>query len=172
MPADNLQRSAVLIPVIEAEGFPLLYTKRSAAMRHHAGQISFPGGRQEEGESSWQCALREAGEEVGLQAAGVTYLGRIDDVLSPQGFHVACHVGLIDDFKPVLNPAEVERVFRVPLSFIFKQAWHEVKPWQTNSDVSVHYFHFPECLVWGVTGQITFRLMRALTKVSEKAEWS
>jgi len=131
-------------------------------MTNHPGQISFPGGRIDSGESAWQCALREAKEEIGLDSEKVTYLGRLDDVLSPRGFHVECLVGLVEDFEPVLSVEEVDQIFWVPLQDVCDPEKHEVKPWHRVPGIRVHYFYFPECTVWGVTGKITFELRRVL----------
>lgn len=158
-----MKPSSVLIPVVERDGETgLLFTERSKSMKHHAGQISFPGGRMEQGETSYGCALRETEEEIGVPKEEVTQLGQIDDVISPRGFHIQCHVGHLPDRELVLNPDEVEQTFWVPFSEIMDQSRHEVRPWKRIKAVEVHYFHFEACLVWGVTGRMLHCLRECL----------
>lgn len=159
IPIDDRCPSAVLIPVVARPHDQLIYTLRSSRLRNHAGQISFPGGRIEAGETPWQAALREADEEIGLPPEKVKFIGRIDDVFSPHGFHIACFVGLCSEFEPRVNPDEVEQLVKVDLGELFDETLHETKPWK-NRDV--HYFHFNRGRVWGVTGHITYRLREIL----------
>ncbi|MDJ0841845.1 MAG: CoA pyrophosphatase [Acidobacteriota bacterium] len=161
LPVGDLSGSAVLIPITRGEKPTLLYTLRSRHLKHHPGQVSFPGGRIEPRESGWDAAVREAHEEIGLAPDSVSQLGRIDDVYSPRGFHVACYVGICDPFEPQINEHEVERLVEVDLEELFDGSIHEVKPWGTRHQV--HYFHFRDGLVWGVTGEITHILRRILT---------
>lgn len=158
------RRSAVLIPILDLPGNPILYTQRSFQLKHHAGQISFPGGVVEKGETVWQAALREASEEVGIPEEAVTPIGRLDDVFSPRGFHIACLVGKVKPFTINLNSDEVERVLTVPLEELSDSLYHQVLPWKNHR---IHFFHFPSGLVWGVTGQITFGLKKALASCSK-----
>ncbi len=158
----GMRCAAVMIPILKKQGFPILYTLRSRHLRHHAGQFSFPGGVVEEGETPWQAALREAHEEIGLEAAAVTRLGRISDAYSPRGYHIECFVALVDAFEPTLNEEEVERVIEVDMHQLFDSSRHAEKPWGPNPERLVHYFEFDEGLVWGVTGKITANLREAL----------
>lgn len=82
------RKAAVLVGLTEGPQPRVLLTKRSVKLPTHAGQISFPGGRLEAGESTVQAALREAWEEVGLLPNRVRVLGELDDVFTPAGFHV------------------------------------------------------------------------------------
>jgi len=155
----EMRTSAVLIPIVNRQNNQLVFTLRSQNLTHHPGQISFPGGRIEENETSWDAAVREAEEEIGLPPTSVRNLGQLDDVYSPRGFHIQCFAGLVEEFQPVLNEQEVERLVCVDLDELFDDNLHEVKPWH---GYSVHYFNFKEGLVWGVTGQITYFLRQAL----------
>ena len=155
----NLRGSAVLIPIVQSGRGQLIFTMRSSDLKNHPGQISFPGGRIEEGERPWQAALREAEEEIGLNPSGVVPFGRLDDVISPRGFHIRSYVGLVEPFEPKLNRQEVESLVQVGLDELFDENLHETKQWR---GYNVHYFHFKNGLVWGVTGQITFHLRQIL----------
>jgi len=112
--------AAVLVPlhVVEPEGpLHVWLCKRPDSMRTHAGQIAFPGGRRDpEDRDSEATALREAHEEIGLEASRLTMLGPFDDLVTPSGYSIRTHVALVDPaFVPVPNPSEVDLVFRAPL---------------------------------------------------------
>jgi len=167
-PSGDHRDSAVLIPIRTEPTPTLIYTLRAQHLKHHPGQISFPGGRIEAGETSWQAALREAHEEIGLEPERVAYLGQIDDVLSPRGFHVTCFVGSFPSFEPAINHDEVERLVEVDLNELFDEERHREQPWGMRH--RVHYFDFREGTVWGVTGQITLNLRDLATRDRHPAE--
>jgi len=162
LPESGHRPAAVLIPILDDAARTLLFTERGADLKHHAGQISFPGGKIEPEERPWEAALREAHEEIGLQPAAVRRLGRLDDVCSPRGFHIRCYVGLVQPFEPRLNHGEVARLIQVPLEELLDERRHRIKPY--NRFRTVHYFHFENGLVWGVTGLIAYRLREALRR--------
>jgi 8-oxo-dGTP pyrophosphatase MutT (NUDIX family) len=124
VPLDGLQPAAVLILLIAREtGHTVLFTRRADHMRRHAGQIAFPGGRCEAGETPWAAALREAHEEVGIDPGGVRLLGLSTHFRTWTGFHITPVVGVIDTPGPlVLNPSEVAEAFEVPLAFLMDPA--------------------------------------------------
>lgn len=159
IPLGEHRASAVLVPYLPSSQH-LLYTLRSRQLKKHPGQISFPGGGIDPGESPWEAALREAWEEVGLPPERVQYLGEIDPVYSPRGYHIRCFVGLCEPFEPVLNLEEVEALVEVGIDELFDESVHEVRPWNDYADV--HYFQFGQGQVWGVTGYITWRLREIL----------
>ena len=105
--------AAVLIPVWEGQ---LLFTVRSADLPHHAAQISFPGGRFDDGETAEQAALREAWEEVGIAPSSVEILGHLNPTLSPFGYRVFPLLGhLLQEPNLNPNPEEVSEVLWVPI---------------------------------------------------------
>jgi 8-oxo-dGTP pyrophosphatase MutT (NUDIX family) len=105
--------AAVLLPVWEGR---LLFTLRSADLPHHAAQISFPGGRFDDGETAEEAALREAWEEVGIEPEDVEILGHLNPTLSPFGYRVFPLLGQLQR-EPALkpNPREVSEVLWVPI---------------------------------------------------------
>ena len=110
--------AAVLIGVVARAGIPgVVLTLRTDGLRHHAGQVSFPGGRVEPGDDGvLGAAMREAGEEIGLPATSLEALGYLDPLLTITGFRVTPVVGWIDPaFRPRPDPNEVAEVFEVPL---------------------------------------------------------
>ena len=121
----NLSPAAVLIGLIpRAEGLHVLLTRRTEGLRHHGGQISFPGGRIEAEDSDpVAAALREAHEEVGLTPSLASPLGFLDPFVTITGFHVFPVVAQISvDYVPRLDPGEVAEAFEVPLDFLLDPA--------------------------------------------------
>lgn len=117
----RLQPAAVLVGLVERAGdCQVLLTRRHDGLRHHAGQVSFPGGRIEAGDADpVLAALREAREEVGLPAALATPLGYLDPFVTITGFHVFPVVAwLAPAFSPRPDPGEVAEAFEVPLAFL------------------------------------------------------
>lgn len=110
------RRAAVLVGLTEEAQPRVLLTVRSDDLPTHQGQISFPGGRLEAGESVREAALREAWEEVGLDPAGVTVLGELDDVFTPIGFHVTPLLARIPADSVYTPSAEVAALLLPPLS--------------------------------------------------------
>ena len=105
---------------VEREGQTLLLlTKRSEKLRSHSGQVSFPGGKQDEqDQSSLDTALREAREEIGLESKSVRILGCLDQIISLHFYLVTPFVGLIpSDFEAKVDSVETESIFEVPLEF-------------------------------------------------------
>ncbi len=155
LPHRDFTQAAVLIPILMDPDPHLIYTQRAQHLKHHQGQVSFPGGRVDGQETPLQAAVREAHEEIGLEADQIEIIGRIDDVYSPLGYHIHCYVGQIIDWHEKLNLDEVESVLRVPFAQLFDHANHETKPWYRNEEINVHYYHFSQGTVWGVTGWMT-----------------
>ena len=114
--------AAVLVPVLgENSGSPLrlLLTERTAHLRDHAGQISFPGGGLKAGEDPLTAALREAEEEIGLTRAAVTVFGEMPLYHTGTGFSVSPMVGFVaDGARLSADPGEVADIFEVPLDFL------------------------------------------------------
>jgi len=124
-PTQELTRAAVLVPlVVRDSGITVLLTQRTAHLRDHAGQISFPGGRCEDSDTSVEhTALREAQEEVGLDPAQVEVLGLLPEYRTGSGFSIMPVVALV---RPPLNlkldDFEVAEAFEAPLSFLLDPA--------------------------------------------------
>jgi len=147
--------AAVLCGLIERpEGFRVVLTKRTPHLRHHAGQIAFPGGKVAPGDMSpLAAALREAEEEVGLVADQVEVLGSLDPYLTVTGFKVVPFVGIIAPvWRPVADPGEVAEVFEVPLDFLMDPANRVRHSYQRGGERR-HYYAMPygERYIWGAT---------------------
>ena len=155
---EELLPAAVLIPVIDYPGeASVLLTKRTEKLRRHSGQVAFPGGRIDPEDASVEAAaLREANEEVGLEARDVEVIGRMPDYYAGSGFRIAPVLSIVRPGAPlVINPDEVDDAFEVPLSFLMNTANHRTdsRMWQ---NVERHFYTMPygEKYIWGVTAGI------------------
>ena len=149
--------AAVLIPILLVEPEPrLLLTRRTETVGSHKGQISFPGGMRDEGESEpVVTALRETKEELGIEPDQFSVLGRFHEYLSITNYRVspvvAVHQG-IPEFRP--NRTEVARILQIPLSF-FQQTEPRIEIHRRNKrQVSIYFYDFGEETVWGLTAGI------------------
>ena len=159
------RRAAVLVPVLaRPDGVSLLMTTRAAHLRDHSGQVAFPGGKIDAGESAAEAALREAREEIGLPGEAVRVLGYLDPYLSGTAFLVAPVVGLVaPDARLTLNRDEVADAFEVPLGFLAAPERYEVRSrfWKGRRR---HYYEIPfgDRMIWGVTAGIVHNLYERL----------
>ena len=136
----------------------------SDTLRSHTGQIAFPGGRCDPGETPWVTALREANEEVGLDPACVTLAGLLHGYQTVTGFHVTPVVGFIDPKATfVASPEEVADVFETPFDFLMDPANHrqDSRMWQGTVR---HFYVMPyrERHIWGITAGIIRTLYERL----------
>lgn len=116
--------SAVLIPLIQKEdGYHILFEVRSEKLNHQPGEICFPGGRMEPGETSAETAIRETKEELLIEENNLKFYGPLDYFLSPAGFRVEPFLGELIDYQGQFSKDEVQSVFTVPLKF-----FQETKP--------------------------------------------
>ena len=161
-----LTRAAVLMPLVQrASGLTVLLTQRTAHLRDHAGQISFPGGRCEDSDTSMVAtALREAQEEVGLDPAQVEVLGLLPEYRTGTGFSIMPVVALV---KPPLNlkldDFEVAEAFEAPLSFLLdprNRQRHSIE----HQGAQREYYAMPweGYYIWGATAGMLVSLERFL----------
>lgn len=151
----TLRRAAVLCPVIERpSGAAVILTRRSAHLKAHAGQISFPGGKIDSDDKTPLCAaLREADEEIGLVPQMVEILGQLDQYDTRTGFLVTPFVGIVDPrFVASPDPGEVEEVFEVPLSFLMDPANHRQARLMARGRTGLFTeMVFGQYRIWGAT---------------------
>jgi 8-oxo-dGTP pyrophosphatase MutT (NUDIX family) len=157
-PARELRPAAVLILVIaEGAGPRVLMTRRSDSLASHTGQIAFPGGRLDPGETVVEAALREAQEEVALSADGLEVLGQGDPYETGTGFLVTPVVAWTTSV-PVTrpNPDEVAEVFEVPWAFLMDAANHRQDHYELEGQPRRYFWAMPygERYIWGVTAGI------------------
>ena len=165
-PARTLRPAAVLIPVIAGpEGARVLMTRRADSLASHTGQIAFPGGRLEPGETAVEAALREAFEEVALDPALVEVLGVGDAYETGTGFLVTPVVGWLTE-TPATQAAldEVAEVFEVPWNFLMDPANHRRDSYDREGQPRRWYWAITheERYIWGVTAGIVRALRTRL----------
>ena len=162
----GLHPAAVLLGLVDrGQGLQVLLTRRTEALRHHGGQISFPGGRVEECDADpAAAALREAGEEIGLRASQADVLGYLDPLVTITGFHVFPVVARVHNgFQPCRDPREVDEVFELPLGFLLDPANavdREVE-YLGLSRRLVEFVHGPY-RVWGATAAMLVNLRQRM----------
>ncbi len=155
--APQYRRACVLIPLVRMNGdWSILFSRRSANLAAHSGQIAFPGGAVEEGEALEAAAIREAEEEVGIPNDRVELIGRLDDLITNSGFLVAPFVGIIHErIEYVLQEAEVEEVFEVPVDALLTPAQPDVRyvAFRTRQ-YPAYFYRYEKYEIWGLTGRI------------------
>lgn len=165
LPPDT-ERAAVLVPLVERpEGLGVLLTVRPETLRRHAGQIAFPGGRTDPGETPWETALREAHEEVGLNSSLVNVAGLVEPFRVGGWFCATPVVGFIPpDFDPVPNAEEVADVFEVPFDFLMDAANHREHHVTGPDGKRYRTLAMPwgERFIWGATAGMLHSLYRRL----------
>ena len=185
---------AVLVPLIDGDEPELLYEVRAKKLDRQPGEICFPGGMIEPGETPEQCALRETREEVGIPEDKVNVICRLDSIFSTAGSQIHCYLGLIDrETYEALEPCayEVDEVFTIPVSELMetepelyqrrlvqepdenfpydKVTGGKPYPWRCGkSPVPVYYVG--ERVIWGLTGRMTKQLMEVLKDSKEERE--
>ena len=164
--ADNCEaEAAVLISVFQREGEPcLLLTERTQEVATHKGQISFPGGRRDEQDSSLcATALRETEEEVGITADWVEIVGQFDEYRSKTNLRVRPFVGFLKEgFTVVPSPQEVARILEVPFDFFSQTTPREEVRQRLGRPVTLYFYEYESDVIWGLTAAIIRDLMRLL----------
>jgi 8-oxo-dGTP pyrophosphatase MutT (NUDIX family) len=165
LPPGGLWRAAALVPLLERQGEDcVLLTRRQAGLRHHPGQLSFPGGRLEPGEEPLDAALREAREEIGLAARDTEILGQLEDTLvlaSP--FRLTPFVARVPyPYAWAADPGEVAEILFVPLAQLAVEDAHRTEVREAyGMSHEVHFYEVGGLQVWGATARILSRLLPA-----------
>lgn len=160
--------AAVLAPLYARAGQPyLLFTRRSAALSTHSGEISFPGGSRDAGDASLtRTALRESREELGLEPSRVTLLGAMPPAYTVvSNFLVTPFIGWLGEGLPTLRPqtTEVAEIIEAPLSALDDHLIYHEEQW-TRGGVAhaVHFYDFGSYRIWGFTGRLLNELLALL----------
>lgn len=149
--------AAVMYPVVaRPEGLSVLLTERAGHLSTHAGQVAFPGGRIDAGETPLDAALREAEEEIGLDPARVTPVGFLPPYFSGTGFRVQPLVALVDPAAGIVPaPGEVARVFEIPLDHALDLArYRQSSIFWRGRERNFYVLDHPDAYIWGVTAGI------------------
>ncbi len=157
--------AAVLLPIIDRPGgLTVLLTLRASDLRAHSGQVAFPGGKIDAGESPHDAALRETQEEIGLEARFVEPIGWLDPFFTGTGFRVAPLVALVEpSFVLKVNKLEVDEVFETPFAFLMDATNHrlEEREWAGRRR---RFYAMPHegRYIWGATAGILRNLYEKL----------
>jgi 8-oxo-dGTP pyrophosphatase MutT (NUDIX family) len=157
--------AAVLIPLLQHDGeWHLLFTRRTDRVESHKGQVSFPGGACDEGETTpEETALREANEEIGIDPHKVRLLGHTPNMITITSFRVTPVVGVIE-WPTVLHLGkdEVERVFTIPLNWLSDKSnrWEFTMPGRNRSLIVYHPYDGE--LLWGATARMAVDFLKAI----------
>jgi 8-oxo-dGTP pyrophosphatase MutT (NUDIX family) len=157
IPADIVPKpAAVLVGVMENSGPSLLLTQRHSNLANHAGQIAFPGGRLDAGETPLQAALREAEEETGLDRRFVEPLGYLDGYLTVTGYFVVPVVArILPGFAFTPQVDEVDDIFDVPLPFLLDEKNRETQTREWKGMTRRYYVYpYEQRYIWGATAGI------------------
>jgi len=158
------RRAAVLVPLFVRENqLWVLFTRRTDTVEHHRGQISFPGGGQEPGDTTLlQTALRETEEELGISREDVRHLGSLSPIVTITNFYVEPYVAAIPQ-PYVFRPAETEiaEVVEVPLSALLDPAVLEQKTLPGRPE-TILFYHYGSHVIWGATARILAELLDVL----------
>lgn len=181
---------SVLVPVVEREdGLYLLYEIRARHMERQPGEICFPGGELEEGESTMECALRETWEEIGISPDNIKVVNQLDTIYTYSNFAMYCYLGIIEESalsEMKLNGDEVEDVFLVSIETLIENDpsvyWTDIIPkppedfpydavtggepynWRKGIAPVPVYREIEGNVIWGLTARITKRFIDAVRK--------
>ena len=167
-PGLKLRRAAVLVPLVDRpEGLTVLLTQRTAHLTSHAGQISFPGGRAEEIDSSpIETALRESEEEIGLHRRHVEIVGVLPEYITASAYRVRPVVALVTPpFELRADPNEVAEIFEVPLGFLMNGANHQRMSFELPEGAGRRSFYampYERFFIWGATAGMLRNLFHFL----------
>ncbi|HEY0879031.1 MAG TPA: CoA pyrophosphatase [Zeimonas sp.] len=165
--------AAVLVPIVaHAQASTVLLTQRTWNLRHHSGQVAFPGGRLEGSDATpVDAALREAHEEIGVAPSLVEVIGRLPEYLTGTGFLVTPVVGVLQPgFAVRPDPSEVADIFEVPLAFLMNPRHHQRRSVRDAGGAERTFFTMPyrvpgeteERFIWGATAAMLRNLYRLL----------
>ena len=158
--------ASVLVPIVTHEAaLTVLFTRRTAQLRRHSGQVSFPGGRAEPDDATpVHTALRETHEEIGLPPERVEVLARMPEYFTRTGYRVTPVIGLVaPPLELVPDSREVDEVFEVPLEFLLdpRNALRRTREIEGRT-VGYYVFEYQDRVIWGATAGMIVNLHRML----------
>jgi|TARA_B100000745_G_scaffold198348_1_gene130801 8-oxo-dGTP pyrophosphatase MutT (NUDIX family) len=169
---NNSTPAAVLILLyLEDNEIHFFLTKRSNELEHHKGQISLPGGTQEENEKLTHTALRETQEEIGINKTSISIIGSMTPLFVPvTGFMINPFIGYsLNKLEPTPDPLEVEAIFSVNISDLLNEANRTIEQRNIRGyDVEVPYFKLNNYEVWGATSMILSEFRDLIKSINEK----
>jgi len=163
---NSFHLASVLIPIVynsQTDGWDLVLTKRASHLKHHPGEISFPGGRFEQSDQNLQMtALRETHEEIGIQPNQVKIIGKLPRQKTISQYHVTPFVGIVEaGYNIILDRNEVEEAFLVPLNFVLNSSnQQKVERKINNQSLSYYVIQYNEYNIWGATAKMLVNFTR------------
>lgn len=158
MKPSHLRKAAVMIGCVERDnGLKVILTKRAHHLRHHPGQIGFPGGKYEEYDSSLiATALREVDEEIGVKAEQIHVIGSLPELMTISRFLVTPILALVDsDYQAKIDPNEVDSIFEVPAEHLFDIEKLSSQLFHSNQNKHrIFAIPYKQHFIWGMTAQI------------------
>ena len=154
---DDVALAAVLVPLVEkADGWSIVFTKRSDALARHSGEISFPGGRVDDGESPKEAALREAQEELGISPDDVEVLGALPPALTVvSGYQISPWVGVVPDSELHPNPHEIAEVIVISLRDLTAEGVRREQRFVRAGSILINpAYDVGPNTIWGATARI------------------
>ena len=169
------KKAGVLILLIkdkDDEEYKILFTKRSEQLKTHSGEVSFPGGKWEEGDSNlYQTALRESNEEINLDIENVTKLGPLNFLLSRHKIEVNPFVGYLNQSQDFKGNFEIDEIFTVPISFLMNEENIEYKEFNRNDlKVYIPSWVYNGNRIWGLTAMIAADFLNICFDVPTKTD--
>ena len=169
------KKAGVLILLIkdkDDEEYKILFTKRSEQLKTHSGEVSFPGGKWEEGDSNlYQTSLRESNEEINLDMENVTKLGPLNFLLSRHKIEVNPFVGYLNQLQDFKGNFEIDEIFTVPISFLMNEENIEYKEFNRNDlKVYIPSWVYNGNRIWGLTAMIAADFLNICFDVPTKTD--
>ena len=163
----SLKPASVVVGIIEEEKPQLFLTKRSDQLEQHSGQIAFPGGKVEKGESFTEAAIREAEEEVGLNLSDFEICGYLDTYETGTGYRILPVVVFIKpDFIAKIDQNEVAETFKVPFEFLMDANHHQLQSAEWKGMIRKFYtIPYGNYKIWGATAGMIRNLYERINKV-------
>ena len=169
------KKAGVLILLIkdnDDEEYKILFTRRSEQLKTHSGEVSFPGGKWEEGDLNlYQTALRESNEEINLNTENVTKLGPLNFLLSRHKIEVNPFVGYLNQLQDFKGNFEIDEIFTVPISFLMNEENIEYKEFN-RKDLKVYIpsWVYNGNRIWGLTAMIAADFLNICFDVPTKTD--
>ncbi len=161
--------SAVLLPIYNEEGqCYIVFTQRTDNVKEHKGQISFPGGARQEGESRLETALRESEEEIGLAPADVDILGELDDTVTmDSNYIVTPFVGVIPwPHRLKADGWETDELIEVPIAALLDSREDREEVSQ-GKKVTSYFYHYGDRVIWGATARILHQFLELYAQATK-----
>ena len=158
-------QASVLIAILNygeyIESPELIYTQRSGHLSTHSGEVSFPGGKAEDGDASlFDTALRESNEEMSLNGEDVTMLGKLDYLISRHKIEVNPFIATVDKAQDLEANEEIQEIFTVPLSFLLDSKNIKRESIERQGSVwEVPTWSLKNQKIWGLTAMITVNFL-------------